>query len=100
MIHHYVKDFLLGGLIGHSRLKVAIEGFKLSLWNEMSGNAPLNKLSPLQSVTCQAKKEPQMNIVINSREEVGPTDISEEADPGLRHGVDCVICGNSNRSMN
>jgi hypothetical protein len=54
VIHHNVKDLLLGGFISHSRFKVPVKGFKLSLRNEMSGNAPLNKLSSLQSVTCQA----------------------------------------------
>lgn len=54
VIHHNVKDLLLGGFVSHSRFKVAVEGFKLRLRNKMSGNAPLDKLSSLQSVTCQA----------------------------------------------
>ena len=94
-----VHNLSIWGWCCHFRLEILVKVFYLGRWDEVSSDAPLDKLLCLESMSSETEIESLSNVVLDSWEEVRATDVCEEADTSLWHGVDCVICCHSDWSM-
>jgi len=70
-------------------------GLKLVAGDEVSGHSPVDEVARLDSLSSQSQVHSKANVVPESRQEVRASNVGEEADSGLRHGIDGVVSCNS-----